>query len=443
METLTETYQQETSAFAPAVPQTLEETGLSESMVQQLMLRILYFRGDITGRELSRVLGLNYSVIDESIEFFKQQHFISVKKSMGMGNVSSTLSLSEAGRQLAIKYLEGCQYAGTAPVPVKQYAPAVLAQRQPGNWLTLDMLRKAYAHAVVSHETLLQIGPAVNGGQSLLLYGQPGNGKTFMAEALFNIQSTPIYMPYALEFQGQIIQLYDPIYHHRLDDDDGGEASIWQVADEDVFDRRWFRCKRPFLVTGGELTLEMLDLSYNTNSKVYDAPFQLKANNGIYLIDDFGRQRVTPAEVLNRWIVPMERRVDFYNFQSGGKMMVPFEAFLVFSTNLRPDQLGDEAFLRRLQYKLFVKSPEKSEFLSLFQRQCRAESLTLESPTQVAKFVEEHYERTGKIMRRCHPRDVLRHAKDIIQFEQLEPMVTMQLLQRAFESTFVSDEYEK
>ena len=219
---------------------------------------------------------------------------------------------------------------------------------------------------MVEADVLAQIGPAVNANKSFLIYGQPGNGKTALAESLFRVETAPIYMPYAIESQGNIIQLYDPIYHQKIEDQDMAFSAASRPA---IFpyDGRWFKCRRPFIITGGELTLDMLDLSYNKVSKIYDAPFQLKANNGIYLIDDFGRQKGRPAEVLNRWIVPMERHIDYLSFQAGGKMTVPFEAFLIFSTNLRPDQLGDEAFLRRIQYKMFLRNPAPAGIHSDFR----------------------------------------------------------------------------
>src|SRR5581483_5904557 len=200
-----------------------------------------------------------------------------------------------------------------------------------------------------------------------------------------------------------IVQLYDPIYHKKIET---AEPSVLTVANPSEFDGRWFKCRRPFIITGGELTLDMLDLSYNATSKVYDAPYQLKANNGIYLIDDFGRQRATPAEVLNRWIVPMERRVDYLTFRTGGKMTVPFEAFLVFSTNLRPEQLGDEAFLRRIQYKMLVRNPDDAEYVQIFRKFCEAREL--DCPDGVAeRFLARHYHGSKRPLRRCHPRDVL------------------------------------
>jgi hypothetical protein len=230
------------------------------------------------------------------------------------------------------------------------------------------------------------------------------------------------------------VQVFDPIYHHPIDD----STEPLAFAFEPQYDGRWVKCRRPFIVTGGELTLEMLDLSYNSASKVYDAPYQLKANNGIYLIDDFGRQKVSPADVLNRWIVPMERRVDFLTFLTGGKMTVPFDAFLVFSTNVRPDQLGDEAFLRRIQYKMLLRSPEDSEFLQIFDRFCSAKDLNCE-PDAGRRFIERHYRATGKPFRRCHPRDVISHAIDLIHFERLPYFLTDELLDRAFESCFAQE----
>ena len=204
------------------------------------------------------------------------------------------------------------------------------------------------------------------------------------------------------------------------------------------YDGRWFKCRRPCIITGGELALDALDLSYNKVSKIYDAPFQLKANNGIYLIDDFGRQKASPAEILNRWIVPMERHVDYLSFQAGGKMTVPFEAFLIFSTNLRPDNLGDEAFLRRIQYKMFLRSPRSPEFITIFERFAEAKMLAC-PPGLAESFVERHYVDGGKKMRRCHPRDVISHAIDIINFESLPRELNEDVLDRAFFSCFVEN----
>lgn len=423
----------EKQEIIPPVPETIEDTGLPVSMIEQLILKILYYRGDTLGRDLATALGLKFSVIDAVVESLKRAHVIQVKRSLGMGSITAVLALSEAGREHAREHLEACQYAGRAPVPLSQYTAVVKAQRLTDRWLTMDMLREAYKHMVVTPQLLAQIGPAVNSGKSFLVYGQPGNGKTYLAEALFNIQTSDVYIPYAIEAQGMVIQMFDPIYHHSVDD--GVNESAF--AFESTYDNRWFRCKRPFIVSGGELSLEMLDLSYNPLAKFYDAPLQLKSNNGIYLIDDFGRQRVSPAEVLNRWIVPMERRVDYLTFQNGTKMTVPFETFLIFSTNLKPEQLGDEAFLRRIQYKMLMKGPGETEFSEIFRRFAQSKGLAF-SPDLADWFLEKRYRETGKARRRCHPRDVITHAIDLINFENRPNELSKEVLDLAFESCFVN-----
>jgi predicted ATPase with chaperone activity len=425
------------SSIVPPVPESLEELGIPQAIVEQLILKYLYFRGELMGRDIAGLLGLTFSMIDDLLEMLKRQHYVGVKKSLGIGNSSGIFALTETGRNLAREFLETNQYAGPAPVPLYQYTEVVRRQKLRDNWLTPQSLADAFKHLVVEKDILAKIGPAVNASKSFLIYGQPGNGKTALAESLFNVETEPIYMPYAIECQGNIIQIYDPIYHQKIDDRPS-EPSALSLSVELPYDGRWFKCRRPFIITGGELTLDMLDLSYNPHSKVYDAPFQLKANNGIYLIDDFGRQKASPAEILNRWIVPMERHVDYLSFHAGGKMTVPFEAFLIFSTNLRPDQLGDEAFLRRIQYKMFLRSPKESEFLEIFDRYARSRGLDFDAGLSRA-FVDKHYRSTGKRFRRCHPRDVISHAIDIINFEGRPKVLTEEILDQAFTSCFVEN----
>jgi predicted ATPase with chaperone activity len=426
----------ETELPTPLEPESLEQTGLPESLVEQLVLKILYFRGELFGQDLSHAIGLKFSVIQELVETLILQHLVVVKRSIGMGNVSALLTLSEAGRGRTREYLEANTYSGRAPVPLEQYTELVKKQRPKSGWLSKEALRQAFRGMVITERLLSQVGPAVSAGSSLLIYGKPGDGKTFLMASLNNLDAAKVFVPYALECQGNIIQVYDPVYHERVEED---APSVMAVSVARSIDRRWLKCRRPFIVTGGELTLDMLDLRFNRTSKVYEAPFQLKANNGIYLIDDFGRQRATPTEVLNRWIVPMDRKVDYLSFLSGGKMTVPFETFLAFSTNLNPASFGDEAFLRRIQYKLLMRGPAVNEFVKIFEEYCLDRRIPCPDGV-LPSFIERHYTRTGKPFRRCHPRDVLTHAVNLLNFEKLPLELTDQILDRAFDSCFLSEE---
>ena len=387
------------------------------------------------GRELSEALGLKFSLIEEFIELFKHQHFIEAKKSLGMGNSTVAVRADGDRPRPARECMESNQYTGPRPFRCIN-TQMVRRQRRADGWLTPEALQQAYRRMVVTPRILAQIGPAVSSGNSFLIYGQPGNGKTFLAEALMNVDDSCVYVPYALDCQGTIVQVFDPLYHQPV----AGRRRAVGVATGPQHDRRWIKCRRPFIVTGGELTLEMLDLNYNATSKIYDAPYQLKANNGIYLIDDFGRQQCTPAEVLNRWIVPMERRVDYLKFHSGGKITVPFEAFLIFSTNLKPEQLGDEAFLRRIQYKMLLRSPDEARVRRPSSGgSANRRSLTLRRGLDRALYRQALSQGAGKPFRRCHPRDVLSHAIDLIHFEKLPFQLTDDLLDRAFESCFLEE----
>jgi len=420
------------SRYIPTPPKTLEESGVSASLVEQLVLKNLYYRGEITGRELSKILGLQFSVIEPVIQFLKNGRLIEAKRATGFGAVSTAFACSEEGRTRAKEYLESNQFLGPVPVPLDVYLQAVRAQRVKPGWMTIEILKKAFSSAVVTEDFFTKLGPAVNSFKSLLIYGAPGNGKTFLAEQLVHAETSPIYVPYVIQAEGQIIKIFDSIYHERLDDD---EESVL-VQQEEKFDRRWAQCRRPFITTGGELTMDMLDLMYIDGAKIYDAPYQLKASNGIYLIDDFGRQQITPAELLNRWIFPLDRGKDYLMFKTGSKIEVPFECFLIFSSNLNPHDLGDEAFLRRLEYKMYMKNPSEEEYVAIFHQYCR--KLKLECPTSLlATLVEEHYHTGNLKFRRCHPRDVLNVALDLIRFEKLPYELTEDLLYRAFELKFV------
>lgn len=418
----------------PPVPQTIGETGLSGAAIEQLLLKLLYFRGELFGRDLAAAAGLKFSVIESLLETLKLQHFVEVRRSLGLGNVSAVFCVTETGRSRAKLYLETNQYAGPAPVPLAQFTELVRRQRLPEGWLTPQALAQAYRHMVLEPRLLAQIGPAVSCRKSLLIYGKPGDGKTCLAEALGQLPASPVFLPYAIEFQGNLVQLHDPIYHHLVDPPE----AVQPLAGEPAYDGRWFRCRRPFVTSGGELDLQMLDLAYNPVSKVYEAPLQLKAVNGIYLIDDFGRQRASATEILNRWIVPMERQVDYLSFRTGGKMTVPFEAFLVFSTNQEPSRLGDEAFLRRIQYKLLVRGPTPAEFVDIFARACSTTGLSC-PPGLLDRLIETHYRRTGRELRRCHPRDLLTHAISLIRFENRPGELTDDILDRAVESCFLAE----
>ncbi len=422
--------------FIPPVPWKIKDTGLTEVFLEQLTCNILYSRGELTGRVIADSLGLSFSVIEPLLNDLKARMIVELKSSLGYGLISSIFVLSEIGRKRCREAAGASQYTGPAPVPLAQYVAAVRAQKPPKGWLNRETLAKAYRHMVVGPELFSQIGPAINSGKSLLVYGNPGNGKTYLAEALLELGGADVYIPFALEYNNTIIQVYDPLHHKSID---GVDESNALFSLERSFDSRWVRCRRPFIVSGGELAIEMLELSYNAATKVYDAPFHVKANNGMYLIDDFGRQKVTPTELLNRWIVPMESRMDHLTLPTGGKLAMPFEAFLIFSTNLNPSGLGDEAFLRRIQYKMFVKNPTAEEFRSIFLQFCKSKGLNC-SDDLVEHFMEKHYSRTRRQFRRCHARDVISHAIDLMEFEERPHALTEDLLDRAFASCFADEE---
>ena len=426
----------ESNHFSPESPNSLQQAGLSESLVEQLLLKNLYFRPEVTGRELSKALGLRFSVIEPVLQVLRQARLLETKRSSSIGTISASFALSESGRTRAKEYLEGNQLVGPAPVPLDQYVDAVHRQHIKPGWMTKAKLKTALQDAIISDEYLGMVGPAVNAFRSMLVYGKPGNGKSFLSEQLSKIDSEPVFIPYVVEAEGQLIKVFDSLHHQRVDADSVSVA----LTEEAQFDQRWANCRRPFLTTGGELTMDMLDLMYIPGAKIYDAPYQMKANNGIYLVDDFGRQQITPTELLNRWIYPLDTEVDFLRFRTGGKIQVPFECFIIFSSNLNPTELGDEAFLRRLEYKLFMKNPSEEEYTTIFRQYCA--QIKIEYPEDLPQYVlDRHYRNGSRKLRRCHPRDVIRVAVDLMNFESRPYRLTRELVDRAFALRFVTADY--
>src|SRR6185503_16901484 len=302
-------------------------------------------------------------------------------------------------------------------------------------YIDRERLKKGFSHLIVPDAVLEQLGPAANANKAIFLYGPPGNGKTVLAEGLSRTLGGDMYMPYAIEIEGHVITMYDPISHEALDADVPDASSIIATAPRD---RRWVRIRRPVVIVGGELTLDMLDLTFNPLAKFYGAPLQLKANGGIFLVDDFGRQRMRPEDLLNRWIVPLESRVDYLTLHTGKKFQVPFDLLLVFATNLDPSSLADEAFMRRIPYKIAIDDPSVEEFTRIFELNCHRRRLKFHK-VMVAYLQRRHYRPAQRPMRACQPRDILEQVTALCRYRGVEPTISRELLDAACSSYFLEE----
>ncbi len=349
-----------------APPMTLAETGLHPDTLAQLLLKTLV-AGESSGTQLAESLRLPYSVLDSLIQHSRVEKLIEVRGASGAGSAGYRYSLTDLGRERAMQFLDISRYVGPAPVPLAQYNAYVRAAMAAKPWVDRDRLSTGFEHLIVNQAMYDLLGPAVNSGKALFLYGKPGNGKTVIAEGIGRALGSDMYVPHALDVDGQTITLYDPV-NHTLSTMPGQSQSVVAPA---VYDRRWVEIRRPVVVVGGELTLEMLDLTFNPISKFYEGPIQMKANGGVFVVDDFGRQRIPPRDLLNRWIVPLESRVDFLTLHTGRKFEIPFNVFIIFATNLKPESLADEAFLRRIPYKIRAKNPTVDEYTRIFEMVCR------------------------------------------------------------------------
>jgi hypothetical protein len=423
------------SAPAPRVPATLAEAGLTADLVEQLLVKTLY-TGEATGLVVADRMRLPFGMLEPLIEHVRAERLVEVRGATGSGSAAGyRYTLTDAGRDRGKQYLDANQYIGPAPVPLSAYVAEMRALMAARGYIDRDRLRRGFSHLVIGDNILEQLGPAVNAGKALFLYGPPGNGKTVIAEGLGRTIGGDMYMPHAIVIDGHIITMFDPINHDSLETETEGSSLIAAAAR----DRRWVRIRRPVVMVGGELTMEMLDLSFNPLAKFYEAPIQLKANGGVFLIDDFGRQRMRPQDLLNRWIVPLESRVDYLTLHTGKKFQVPFDVLAVFATNLNPASLADEAFLRRIPYKIAIEDPSINQFSEIFELNCKKRDLRFHQ-VMVAYLQRRHYSPLRRPMRACHPRDLLEHVTAMCRYRGIEPVITRELLDAACSAYFVADE---
>ena len=421
----------ERRAPIPPAPATIADTGLDADRLSQLFIKSLY-TGESSGIDLADRLCLPYSLLEPLVERNRTHQLIEVRGAAGAGTAGYRYALTDLGRDRARQYLDANQYVGPAPVPLEAYVAAMKALHAARGYVDRDRLRHGFTHLVVDDAVLEQVGPAINGGKGVFLHGPPGNGKTVIAEGMGRALGGDMYVPHAIDIEGQIVTVYDPVTHEKLED----EASGTGVVTAPPRDKRWVRIKRPVVMVGGELTLDMLDLSFNPIAKFHEAPLQMKANGGVFLVDDFGRQRMRPEDLLNRWIVPLESRVDYLTLHTGKKFSIPFDVLIVFATNLDPASLADEAFLRRIPNKIPIGDPTLEQFTRIFELNCKRRHLRFHQVI-VAYLQRRYYAPHNRPMRSCHPRDLLDQVEALSRYRGHEPIITRELLDAACRAYFI------
>jgi hypothetical protein len=405
---------------------TIEQTGLDPTFLADLAIKHILSLREFTMSDVSERLKLPISVTDAVLEILQRDKLVEVKGASDYARFSYRFAITELGQSRATALLDMCRYVGPAPVSLQDYRRRVLSQTIKHVVVQQERLVKAFAHLVIDPLLLRRLGPALSSGRAMILYGPPGNGKTSVAEAIGNALPETIYVPYALHVGGQLISVYDPVNHVP--------ASPGQ--EDDTQDKRWVLIKRPVIIVGGELTLKTLDLQFNAISRFYVAPLQMKANNGVFIIDDFGRQQIEPKALLNRWIVPLERRVDFMTLHTGLTFDIPFDQLVIFATNLAPKDLVDEAFLRRIRYKIKIDYPSEVEFECIFRNMCEVRSVAFR-PEVFEVLKAEYYKKSGVRPSACHPRDLIDHVIDRSRYFRQRPELTVEAIQDAWESYIV------
>lgn len=411
---------------------------MSQVYLEDLSLKILYNSGEMTGFRIAELICLPFTgIVDQILESLKQKKLVEVKGAGGFGEGAYQYAITSAGIARSREAMERSQYAGPAPVPIHVYNESIRRQAAGRPTVHQRTMRTALANLVISEKTFARIGPAANSGTSLFLYGAPGNGKTSIARAIGKmILGEEMHIPYAVDIDGQVIKIYDNVNHEAIKEAEGGKNDTGALRPGAKRDPRWMKIKRPFIVVGGELTMAGLDLVFDDVNKFYEAPFQMKANGGMFLIDDFGRQQARPRDLLNRWIVPLENRLDFLTLHTGRKIEIPFEVLVVFSTNLPPKDLVDEAFLRRIRHKIEIVDPSFEEFREIFKRMAQVKKVEYDEKG-LAYLLQEWYIKRNRKLRSNHPRDLLEQILDVSSYLNVSPAMTKDLIDRACEAYFV------
>ena len=429
--------------YVPRIPGRWEDLGLDLPFLFDITLRTIYARGQLSGGELAREIAIPFAVMNPVFLAMRKQSLVDIVGQRGSsGDASFVYEIKPPkGTGALHEAMDKTTYVGPAPVPFSDYVESVLAQTVKKMTVTRRSIRRAFEDLVITDEVLNEIGPAINSAQSIFFFGYPGNGKTSVAERITRLMGDAIYVPHAVEANGQIIKVYDPIQHTPVAEaeppPDAGDSSMMKRAS--VSDQRFMKVKRPTIVVGGELTMPMLDLKYNATGKFYEAPLQMKANGGIFMIDDFGRQQVRPMDLLNRWIVPLEKKYDYLNTVNGTKVEVPFDQLLIFSTNLDPHQLADEAFLRRIKFKIEIRDPDEAQYRLIWELVCRAKRVEFDE-RGVDYLITKWYRPTKRPYRMCQPRDLLDQMMSIAKYNMERVNFSPDLIDAACATYFISAE---
>jgi predicted ATPase with chaperone activity len=425
--------------YSPRVPVRWEDLGLDLPFIFNLTLRTIFTRGQMTGGDLAREMAIPFAVINPVFQAMRKQSLIDIVGQRGSsGDASFIYEIKPPkGTSAVQEALDKTTYIGPAPVPFSDYVEGILAQTVKKITVTRRSIRKAFEDLIITDDAFNEIGPAVNSAQSIFFFGYPGNGKTSVAERITRLIGDSIFVPHAVEANGQIIKVFDPIQHTPIVDKEEAnttETSFLKRASR--HDQRFVKVKRPTIVVGGELTLPMLDLKYNAVGKFYEAPLQMKANGGIFMIDDFGRQQVRAMDLLNRWIVPLEKKYDYLNTVSGTKIEVPFDQILIFSTNLDPHQLADEAFLRRIKFKIEIRDPDEAQYRAIWELVCKAKRVEHDE-LGVDYLINKWYRPTNRPFRMCQPRDILDQMSSIAKYNMERVNFSPDLIDAACATYFI------